>query len=548
LTGDEQGPQIVSRGGLRLRPDPRRVIAALFVPGEEMPEGDSRAVSVTQRILAMDDADAATTLAEVKRRFAGRHRDIEATWSSNFRIVARRLGGVDQIQAERALLVGAYFTREISLEGSALFNPSLVLHPDQSGLAAGEARFVMSLRAVGEGHISSIEFRTGTVDAAGGVRLDDPGTFLGCGQHSPGPYNRQLFHAKLAERGCDNQAAALVLDRLGPHFGDKELDEAIMVLHPDLLSRAVVREALLGIRWLAANNYSVEFAANTQIPERVLWPHGPAEVQGMEDARFVRFVDDDGTVTYLATYTAFDHALIAPQLLTTGDFATFGISQLSGPFATNKGMALFPRKVGGKYLALSRWDRERLAVTTSDDLTEWAEATTLSLPPHPWELVQVGNCGSPIETADGWLVLTHGVGPMRSYGIGAILLDLDDPRRVIRSLPYPLLVANEEEREGYVPNVVYSCGALAHGQTLVVPYGFSDSAVGYASVDIAMLLSQMRVVREVAPKASAPLAQDAVPSQLSDVEDAFHARRGVAAQSTSGAQVFVSSGDREVDL
>ena len=208
----------------------------------------------------------------------------------------------------------------------------------------------------------------------------------------------------------------------------------------------------------------------------------------MEDARFVRFVGDGGAVTYFGTYTAFDHAVIAPQLLSTTDFRTFRVSQLSGPFATNKGMALFPRKVGGQYAALSRWDRERLAITTSDDLSEWDEATTLALPARPWDLVQVGNCGSPIETPEGWLVLTHGVGPMHEYSIGAILLDLDDPRLVIGTLFSPLLVANEKEREGYVPNVVYSCGALAHGKAIVLPYGFSDSAVGFAHVDTAELL------------------------------------------------------------
>jgi predicted GH43/DUF377 family glycosyl hydrolase len=493
LSGDERGAQAVHRGSVRLRPDPRRVIAALLVPGEEMPGGDSRALAVTQRILSMHDGDAATTLAEVRRRFAHRHRHLEATWSSHFHLAAQRFGGVDEIPIDKALLIGAYFTQEVSLEGAALFNPSMVLHPDQSGLATGEARFVMSLRAVGEGHISSIEFRTGSVDAAGEVRLDDPGTFVESGRHLPGPYSRRLFHAKLAERGCDNQAAALVLDRLGPQFGKEELDEAIAALHPDLHSRAVVREALLGIRWVAANNYSVEFPADAKIAERVLRPYGPAEVQGMEDARFVRFVDDGGEVTYFATYTAFDHALVAPQLLATTDFATFAVSQLSGPFATNKGMALFPRKVGGRYMALSRWDRERLAVATSGDLTEWAEATTLLMPPHPWELVQVGNCGSPLETPEGWLVLTHGVGPMRSYSIGAILLDLDNPRRVTGRLPAPLLVANQEERDGYVPNVVYSCGALVHGQKLVVPYGFSDSAVSFACVDMAWLLSRLSV-------------------------------------------------------
>jgi predicted GH43/DUF377 family glycosyl hydrolase len=211
----------------------------------------------------------------------------------------------------------------------------------------------------------------------------------------------------------------------------------------------------------------------------------------MEDARFVRFVDDDGSVTYLATYTAYAQFLVAPQLLSTTDFRSFVVSQFSGPYATNKGMALFPRKVGGRRVALSRWDRERLAVTVSDDGSEWSQATTLDLPPRAWDLVQVGNCGSPLETPEGWLVLTHGVGPMHAYAIGAVLLDLDDPCRVIGALPGPLVMANQEEREGYVPNVLYSCGALLHGGTLALPYGFSDSAVGLAFVDVAELIGRL---------------------------------------------------------
>jgi predicted GH43/DUF377 family glycosyl hydrolase len=491
LSGYEQGLQMVSRCQLRLCPDPGRVITVLFVPGEEMPGGDSRAVAVAERILAMDDAEVATTLADVRRRFAHRHRQLEATWSRNFRLAARRLANADDVPTDRALLIGAYFTREVSIEAAALFSPSMVAHPDQAGLLAGETRFVMSLRAVGEGHISSIEFRTGVVDAAGSVRLDGPGEFLECGQHSPGPYVRRLFHTKLAEHGCDNNTAALVLGRLDAHFGAAQLDAAIAELHPDLMSRATVRNAVERIRWVAANNYTVEFPARTTIAERVLWPHGPTELHGMEDVRFVRFVDGDGAVTYLATYTAFDQSLVAPQLLSTTDFRTFAVSQLSGPFATNKGLALFPRQVGGRHMALSRWDRERLAITVSGDGIDWAQATTLDLPPQPWELVQIGNCGSPLETPGGWLVLTHGVGPMRAYGIGAVLLDLEDPRRVIATLPGPLLVANEDEREGYVPNVLYSCGALLHGQKLVLPYGFSDRGVGFALLDLADLLDRL---------------------------------------------------------
>jgi predicted GH43/DUF377 family glycosyl hydrolase len=488
---DERVGQMVARAPLRLRPDPRRVITVAFVPGEETPGGDSRAVSVAERILAMDDRDVTATLAEARARFAHRHRDLEATWEAHFGLAAHHFGKSDDIPAERALLIGAYFTREVSVEGAALFNPSIVAHPDQSGLGIGETRFVMSLRAVGEGHISSIEFRTGTIDAAGGARLDDPGTLLERGRVSPGPYERRLFHAKLAEQGCDNNAAALVLDRLDVHFGPAQLDAAIAELHRDLLSREAVRNAVERIRWVAANNYTVEFPTRTTISERVLWPYGPTELNGMEDARFVRFVDDDGTTTYLATYTAFDQFLVAPQLLSTTDFRTFVISQLSGPFATNKGLALFPRKVGGRRMALSRWDREHLAITTSDDGNEWDEATTLDLAAQPWDLVQVGNCGSPLETPEGWLVLTHGVGPMRTYAIGAILLDLHDPCRVIGTLPGPIVVANEEEREGYVPNVLYSCGALLHGGSLVLPYAFSDSVVGLAVVDMAELVGRL---------------------------------------------------------
>jgi predicted GH43/DUF377 family glycosyl hydrolase len=483
---------MVSRAPLRLLPDARRVITVPFVPGEEMPGGDSRAVVVTERILAMDDADVTATLAEVRQRFAHRHRDLEATWKSHFGLAAHHFEKSGDVAAERALLIGAYFTREVSVEAAALFNPSLVAHPDQSGLSAGEMRFVMSLRAVGEGHVSSIEFRTGIIDAAGGVRLDDPGTYLERGRVSPGPYERRLFHTKLAEHGCDNNAAALVLARLDPQFGAAQLDAAVAGLHPDLVSRAAGRNAVERIRWVAANNYTVEFPAGTTISERVLWPHGPTELHGMEDARFVRFVDDDGTVTYLGTYTAFDQFLVAPQRISTTDFSTFVVSQLSGPFATNKGLALFPRKVGGRHMALSRWDREHLALTVSDDGTEWSEATTLDLPLQSWDLVQAGNCGSPLETPEGWLVLTHGVGPMRTYGIGAVLLDLDDPRTVIGTLPGPLVVANEDERDGYVPNVLYSCGALLHGGALVLPYGLSDSAVGFALVDMAELLGQLR--------------------------------------------------------
>jgi predicted GH43/DUF377 family glycosyl hydrolase len=480
----------VSRSRLRIFPDPRRVVTTLFAPGEELPGGESRAASVVDRILSMDGAEVKATLDDLERQFGHRHHQLDATWSAHFRVAARRLGKSDHIPADRAQLIGAYFTREIAVESVAVLNPSMVAHPDQGDLAEGTTRFVMSLRAVSEGHVSCIEFRTGVIDVAGNIDLDEPGPFVERAHCSPGPYNRQLFHAKLAEHGSDNQAAALVLDQVGDYFDTSGLEKAIATVHHELLSRAAVRNVIERIRWVAANNYTAQFPAGTSISERVLWPHGSTEAQGMEDARFVRFVDDMGAVSYLATYTAFDQAHIIPQMLSTTDFRTFVVSQLSGPFATDKGMALFPRTVGGRFMALSRWDRENLALTVSDDGHEWTEGTTLRWPRQPWELVQVGNCGSPIETDQGWLVLTHGVGPMRSYAIGAILLDLEDPRRVIATLPGPLLEAAEDEREGYVPNVVYSCGALVHDQRLVLPYGFSDRAIGFVSVDLAELSSR----------------------------------------------------------
>ena len=246
------------------------------------------------------------------------------------------------------------------------------------------------------------------------------------------------------------------------------------------------------LRWIADNNYRVTFAAESAISERVLVPTGPAEANGIEDARFVRFVDDDGSVTYLAPYTAYDGRELTPQLLRTDDFRTFTAEQLSGPAAKNKGMALFPRRVGGRYACLSRWDRERSFVAWSDDGLTWGSATPIDTPSQTWELIQVGNCGSPVETPEGWLVLTHGVGPMRTYTIGVLLLDLETPGRVIADLPGPLIAADGEERDGYVPHVVYSCGSLLHEDHLVVPYGFADHGIAVAVIDLPGLLARLQ--------------------------------------------------------
>jgi predicted GH43/DUF377 family glycosyl hydrolase len=482
--------RLLTRTEHRIKPDPSRILPRLFVPGQEtLIQGESRATPVIDRILDLTKEDVEQTLARTMARFRDGYRDLPQTLEDNFRLVAHRLGGREISQARRQL-IGAYFTQEYALEAAALFNPSMVKHPDQSGCQPGEVRFVMSLRAVGEGHLSSIEFRTGIIGADAATRFDPAGRFLNTGRPRPVRYDRRLFQNKLAEYGRDDENTRLLWSILPSRFTDSELEAALIELARQQLTRGDSTALADRVRWMAASNYAVEFGADHALAERVLWPTAPDESHGMEDARFVLFADGaDGT--YYATYTAFDGSQVAPHLLETPDFRTFTISQLSGPSASNKGMALFPRKIAGRYAALSRWDRESNGVAYSDDAHYWSRARTLQSPARPWELIQLGNCGSPIETPVGWLVFTHGVGPMREYAIGAVLLDLAEPERLIGTLPEPLLVADESEREGYVPNVVYSCGAMRHGDTIVLPYGCSDSSVRIATVDLPLLLERL---------------------------------------------------------
>jgi predicted GH43/DUF377 family glycosyl hydrolase len=481
---------LLTRGEHRIKPDPSRILPRLFVPGQEtLIQGESRATPVIDRILDLTEQDVEQTLARTMARFSDGYRDLPQTLEDNFRLVAHRLGG-REIGRPRRQLIGAYFTQEYALEAAALFNPSMVKHPDQSGCQPGEVRFVMSLRAVGEGHLSSIEFRTGIIGADAAIRLDPPGRFLETGRIRPVYYDRRLFQNKLAEYGQDDENTRLLWTILPSSFTAAELEAALIELARQQLTRGDSTALADRVRWMAASNYAVEFGADHPLAERVLWPTAPDESHGMEDARFVLFTDG-ADATYYATYTAFDGSQVAPHLLETPDFRTFTISQLSGPSASNKGMALFPRKIAGRYAALSRWDRESNGVAYSDDAHDWSRARTVQSPARPWELIQLGNCGSPIETPMGWLVFTHGVGPMREYAIGAVLLDLGEPERLIGALPEPLLVADESEREGYVPNVVYSCGAMRHGDTIVLPYGCSDSSVRIATVDLPRLLERL---------------------------------------------------------
>ena len=476
----------VARIGPVLSPDASRVIPRLFVPGEELPGHHSRATSVLRRVQELSDGEVSAALDDLHERFGGRHRDLDAIFLRHFDLMAHRLGG-ETPPLDRRLLIGAYFTSEYAVEGAALTNPSMVAHPDQTGLAPGAQRFVMSVRSVGEGHLSSIELRTGTVDAAGAVWLDDPGRYLDVGQPRPPRFDQAGFRAVVVDQGGADETASFVLDGLGDPFTKAELDAAIAGIRPEIARRDRALATIERLERIALDSYEVTFPEVSRISERVLHPVGPSESHGMEDARFTRLVDDGGLVRYCATYTAYDGWHVAPQLLETSDFLTFRITQLTGPAAKNKGLALFPRKVGGRYLALSRYDRERTSITSSADLRSWTDPVTLETPLQPWELIQTGNCGPPLETDRGWLVLTHGVGPMRTYGLGAMLLDLDDPRKVLGRAPLPLLLADASEQDGYVPNVVYSCGGMRHGTTVVLPYGFGDRQISFAVIDLPRL-------------------------------------------------------------
>jgi predicted GH43/DUF377 family glycosyl hydrolase len=481
---------------VRLVPDARRVITKPFLPREEVyPDGSSRMQIVLERILAMPEDEVTDTFAAARDGFAGRHRDLDATIERNFTVASARLDHLElltrPLSPDRRRLIGAYFTHEYSIEAAALGNPSIVAAPDQTGLEGGQVRFIMSLRAIGEGHISSIEFRSGVVSSDATVRLDPPSRFAATGERSPHAYDKQFFRTKLDDLSMLNDIEARVLARLDGRFTMADLESAIGAITDDGTEPSISGETTRVLHWLASSNYRTSFPTTSDISERVLFPSGATESHGMEDARFVRFVDDDGAVTYYATYTAFDGHQILPQLLETTNFTDFRIATLSGRVAHNKGMALFPRRIGGKFVALSRHDNVNNFLMTSSDVRVWRDATVIQEPERPWELMQLGNCGSPLETDAGWLVITHGVGPFRRYTLGALLLDLDDPTRVIGHLKEPLLSAEDDERDGYVPNVVYSCGAMIHAGHLVLPYGYADVGASVATIRLDELLSAL---------------------------------------------------------
>jgi predicted GH43/DUF377 family glycosyl hydrolase len=479
----------IHRHEIMLLPDSARVIIRPFIPSQR-----ERIVAIIGRALAMSEEEAVEKLQAVHQSFDSRHIDIESSLLEHYAKVYRHVSTERPLSRARELLIGALFSGEYALEAAALFNPSIVPHPDQFGVPAGGLRFIMSLRATGEGHISSIEFREGMLSPSGEVSLTPVSRFVTVPQLVPNPgYRKKSFINKLHEMGFDNECTNAVMDALASQFTRSDLSQSVARVRNEALPAThEFSRTLECIKWLADSNYELRFSSKISLSERIIFPVSANESNGIEDARFVRFTDDDGSVLYYATYTAYNGRVILPQLIETVDFLHFRILTLNGGGVQNKGMALFPRRIDGRYVMLSRQDDENLLIMFSDNPHYWSDPQILLRPEYAWEGVKIGNCGSPIETEAGWLVITHGVGPMRKYCIGAALLDLADPTRVIGRLREPLLSPEGNEREGYVPNVVYSCGALLHGSELILPYAMSDKATAFASVKLHELLAALK--------------------------------------------------------
>ncbi|MEN8133722.1 MAG: glycoside hydrolase family 130 protein [Pseudomonadota bacterium] len=479
---------LARRKSLVINANISRVITRPYLPG-----GEERIRNVINRVLSLDEDQVGAAIETILHDFSHRHRYFRETLERNFERVVGQVQDAGKLSRQRRLLIGAYFTAEYSVEAAALFNPSIVQVPNQEADPEGACRFIMSFRATGEGHISSIEFRGGVIDANNDIYFDSLSDYVRTPNIHPNPsYDLHLFRLKLQEMGASNTVTHQFLNKLPDNFTFNDLQGTIAQLQNNgqFLPQEKA-DAINMAMWLAQSNYEILFRKEHQISERVIFPVSESERKGIEDARFVRFVDDDGTVVYYATYTAYNGETILPQLMETSDFLTFKVITLNGSHAQGKGMALFPRKIQGKYVMLSRQDGENNAIMFSDNLHFWQQAKILQEPEYPYEFIQMGNSGSPIETPEGWLVVTHGVGPMRTYSLGIELLDLDDPTRIINRIDEPVLVPNAHDREGYVPNVVYSCGALIHQDELIIPYASGDQRCGIATLPVPQLMARL---------------------------------------------------------
>lgn len=494
---------LARRSDLVLRANPHRVMCRIFIPGEEeLIRGTSRARTVVGRCLELSESEVIEYLDAAVLEFGSRHRNLSSEFILHYSAVAGLVDSATPISESRQALIGAYLTQEYAFEATAYFNPSMVVHPDQSGIEPGSIRFLMSVRAVGEGHISSLVFRTGIIDANSALQMDPCSRFATTNAQRYSLLNSSTVREVAELNQLDVEELEFVLGMLPDQFTPQELEVSLAQLHSMRFHKPAEDTFTNVLQSIAHSGYRVEFEPDTDLSERVLWPATASERHGIEDARWVRYQANHGPAHYRATYTGFDGSSVNSRLLQTEDFRTFSSHALSGSGAANKGMALFPRSINGQFVALSRWDRENISIAYSTDGYRWEPGGVIQRAARPWELVHIGNCGSPLETEHGWLVVTHGTGPMRKYVLSAILLDLENPEIMIAGLQEPLMSTVLEERDGYVPNVLYSCGGLIHRGVLTLPYGFSDSATGFATIHVSELLEAMQPTAHVRHAAS----------------------------------------------
>jgi len=481
----------IQRKPLKFTPDAKRVVTRFFN------NGDERTKQLIRRILDFSEDKVEKELSNTLREFKGRHRNLQKIFKlhcGHFEGLINHMGiEYDQLTDNQKMLIGSYSTMEYSIESAALFNPSMIEDLDQSFLKEGEKRVIISFRATGEGHLSSIVFRKAILDKNNKLHvlkvrnlidLPEIGTKMS--------YDKHRFVEKMHEIKIPDTYIHEIMDPLPDKFEYYSLKRAVHKLLEENTIDDGKRIALHEMTWLVDSYYDLKFHEQSDITERVIFPNSPAEIRGIEDARFVRFKEDDGKETVYATYTAYNGHTIIPKLLSTCDFIDYRIMPIHGNAAQNKNFALFPQKIQGKYAMLARIDGYNNYIIFSDRITLWNDAIKIQEPKFAWDLTQIGNCGSPIYTTEGWLILTHGVGPMRRYCIGASLLDLEDPTKVIGRLKKPLLSPIKEERDGYVPNVVYSCGGIIHNEHLILPYAVSDYSSSYATVELAALLKELK--------------------------------------------------------